>query len=45
MPGAAELFRATSAAPQPDGENVSPHSGRVVGQAVEAVYEEAEART
>jgi hypothetical protein len=44
LPGAAELFRATSAAPQPDGENVSQHSGRVMGQAVEAVYEEAEPR-
>jgi hypothetical protein len=45
LPGAAELFRATSAAPQPDTENVGHHQGLVMGQAVEAVYEEAETRS
>jgi hypothetical protein len=42
LPGAAELFRATSAAPDNDLDNVSHHPGAVRGQAVEAVYDEPE---
>jgi hypothetical protein len=42
LPGAAELFRATSTSPEPEGDAVSHHSGVVMGQAVEAVYQEPE---
>jgi hypothetical protein len=45
LPGAAELFRATSTAAQPETDKVAHHPGVVMGQAVEAAaYEESEAR-
>jgi hypothetical protein len=44
LPGAAELFRATSTATQPEAETVSHHPSVVVGQAVEATYPEPDAK-
>jgi hypothetical protein len=46
LPGAAELFRATSASAQPDADLDAPRNpGVVVGQAVEAVFEETESKS
>ncbi len=45
LPGAAELFRATSTTAQPEADNVAPHRGAMRNQAVEAVepaYDEAQ---
>jgi hypothetical protein len=41
LPGAAELFRTTSAAPTAEADKAA-HHGVVMGQAVEAVYEESD---
>jgi hypothetical protein len=42
LPGAAELFRATSAAPQPEADSVSHRAGGPMGQALEAVHEQSD---
>jgi hypothetical protein len=43
LPGAAELFRATSTAPQPEADNVAQHPGAARSQAVEAIDAEPKA--
>jgi hypothetical protein len=45
LPGAAELFRATSTAAQPEADNVSQHPGAARSQAAEAVFDEGDKRT
>jgi hypothetical protein len=42
LPGAAELFRATTTSPQPEPDKVVHHSGVVRGQAVESVAPESD---
>jgi hypothetical protein len=44
LPGAAELFRATTAVPQPEADKIAHHPGVVMGQAAEAVYQEPDAK-
>ncbi len=45
LPGAAELFRATSTTAQPAADNVSQHPGAARNQAVEAAFDEVEVKT
>jgi hypothetical protein len=44
LPGAAELFRATSAAPPAEAEQVAVRAGIAVGQSVDASFDETETK-